>query len=118
MAPRLTALKWLLIISIKILFHLAAEFPFGDKVFYQPVFQRMVGHDHQPPARNQHLGRLDQKIFQRLQLLVHLDAQGLENLRQVFIFFSARDETANGIFQIGNRNDRCIQPRGNNSSRQ
>ena len=54
----------------------------GHEILDDTVFQRMKGHDHQPPARLQHALGGGQRLMQLVELLVDEDAQRLEGARR------------------------------------
>ena len=60
----------------------------------------MVRHDHEPPAGFDEFRRLRQQLFQGRQFLVHLNAQGLEHLREILEFLAARSQFLQHRFQV------------------
>ena len=60
----------------------------------------MVRHYHKSPTTSQTAESCFEHLLQSSQLIVYLDAQGLEDAGQLFLFFSRRDETAHGLEKL------------------
>lgn len=84
-----------------------------EKVFYQAVFERVVGKYSDTASGAHQLGSRRQHTAQRRHLLVDLDAQGLEKLCQLFLLLPLVDTRHDHIDQTGRRIDFLHPPGGN-----
>ena len=91
--------------AVEILLDAAFEVAAAHEILHQAVFERVIRYDHQPPARAQHLQALFERHAQRLHLAVHLDAERLEDLREVLGFVLARRARTHGLHQVGRRGE-------------
>src|SRR5690606_29144800 len=81
-------LKWDGDISIEILFRLSLKHPASDIPFYQPVLQGMIRDETQPPSFFQQFLCLKKEFLQGLDLLVHLNPDGLIDLGEDLMLLS------------------------------
>ena len=65
----------------------------------------MVRHHDEAGTGGKHVGALGEEGGEGVELLVHFDAQGLEELCQHLVFLASRQTALHGGFQLGCRLD-------------
>ena len=92
------------------LFHLALHVAGLHQVLHQAVLQRVVGDDRQPSARAQGLGGRLEHLAQGLHLVVHLDAQCLEDAGQLLLLAFAAEEGLHDVQELADGGDGGVGP--------